>query len=68
MVVKRRLRYLERVQLIQDEYSKYDDGSRSIATIYRLWIEPKFKVSQKTLSTMLAINIKKEIKELSNNQ
>jgi hypothetical protein len=60
MSVKKRTNFFEKVKEVQDEFSKYDDGSRNVASIHRIWICPKFRISRRTLDRYLQIKLKKE--------
>ena len=62
---KKDLRYLQRVEAIQKEFSKYDDGTREVTAIHRTHIEPMFFIGIQTLRRMLKIKVVQEIKKLN---
>lgn len=62
---KKRLNFLSRVQNVVAEYQIYNDTTRSTATIWRLYIYPKFSISYGTLLRYLSVNVHQERKKLN---
>ena len=52
--------FLARVKRIQEEFSRHDDGTRTVTTIHAHFIYPLFSISVSTLRRYLSIKIKKE--------
>ena len=57
--------FLEKVIVIQKIYLEYYDGGLSNRAIFKLHIKPRFvNITERTFYKYLAINAKKELKEL----
>lgn len=60
MSVKKRSNFFEKVKEVQEEFSLWDDGLRSVVGIHRAYIAPKFRISKRTLDRYLQIKLKRE--------
>jgi len=61
---KKRLNFLNRVQAVVTEYQKHNDGTRTVAMIWVVFINPKFNISCGTLRRYLTINVSQERRKL----
>lgn len=59
-----RLNYLQRVIDIQNLYLEYKGKGVAGEFIFQKIVYPKYRISRKTIYNYLAVNAKKEIKEL----
>jgi hypothetical protein len=60
MSVKKRSNFFEKVKEVQNEFSVWDDGIRTVVGIHRAYIAPKFRISRRTLDRYLQIKLRKE--------
>ncbi len=56
-----RINFLKRVESVQNEFSKHDDGTRTTQAIYEFYIKPNFHISAATLRSHLRIKVRKEL-------
>jgi hypothetical protein len=59
----RRYLFLLRVRDVIEEYEKHSGENTTIAGTHRVFILPKFHITEGTLRQYLQINFKKEIRE-----
>ena len=52
--------FLNRVKRIQEEFSRHDDGTRTVSAIWEHFIYEQFNISLATLRRYLLIKIKKK--------
>lgn len=54
-----------RVKEVQDTYLLYKTDGNSTRYVYREYIWPRWKISMSTFYNYLAINVKKELRQLN---
>lgn len=64
LLAGRRRATLMRYRLIMEEFEKHNDGERSITTIWRKYIRPKYPCSRQTLYKAFNTDIERELQEV----